>query len=144
MRTFWYCVGIAAMALGVVGLFLPVMPTAPFMILAAWAFSKSSDRLHGWLLNHRVFGPFIRDWEESGAMSRRAKQFSIGGMAVAFGSSVIIGIPLWALIVEAVVLLVVAAWIIRRPPSPRDRPRNQADKKSGARLPQEKRSSTAG
>ena len=60
-------------ALGVVGIFLPVLPTTPFILLAAWCFSKGSERLHHWLLTHPRFGPMVRDWEESRVIRLRAK-----------------------------------------------------------------------
>lgn len=65
--------GYGCLALGVVGIFLPVLPTTPFILLAAWCFSRGSKRLHEWLLNHKRFGPMVRDWEESRVIRMRAK-----------------------------------------------------------------------
>jgi uncharacterized membrane protein YbaN (DUF454 family) len=64
------------MALGFIGVAVPIMPTAPFLILAAWCYSKGSPRFEEWLLNHRVLGPPVRNWREQGAISRRSKVFS--------------------------------------------------------------------
>jgi len=64
----WTCLG-----LGVLGIFLPVLPTTPLVLLAAWCFSRGSQRLHRWLLEHRLFGPIVRDWEQHHVISRRAK-----------------------------------------------------------------------
>ena len=61
------------LALGLVGVVLPVLPTTPFVLLAAWCFSRSSERLHRWLLEHRTFGPLVRDWEAHGVIRLRAK-----------------------------------------------------------------------
>lgn len=65
--------GILCVALATLGLFLPLLPTTPFLLLAAWCFSHSSERLHGWLRGQRVFGPILRDWEEQGAIRLRVK-----------------------------------------------------------------------
>lgn len=63
----------AMLALGVVGIVLPGLPTTPFVLLAAWAAARGSKRLHDWMHANATFGPMIRDWEASGAVSRRAK-----------------------------------------------------------------------
>lgn len=65
--------GLLCLALGAVGIFVPLLPTTPFLLLAAACFSRSSRRLHSWLLNNRVFGPILRDWEEHGAIARKIK-----------------------------------------------------------------------
>lgn len=70
--------------LGVIGAFLPVVPTTPFMILALWAFSNSSEKLRGWLYNHPVFGPPLQRWQDHGVISGRAKMASVGAMSVSF------------------------------------------------------------
>lgn len=63
----------AMLALGIIGIVLPGLPTTPFILLAAWAAARGSTRLHERLLAHPTFGPMIRDWEAHGAVSRRAK-----------------------------------------------------------------------
>ena len=65
--------GWSALALGVLGIFLPVLPTTPLVLLAAWCFSRSSERLHRKLLEHPRLGPPIRDWEDHGVIRLRAK-----------------------------------------------------------------------
>lgn len=66
-------VGLVAVGLGVVGIFLPLLPTTPFLLLAAACFFRSSDRLYRWLMNHRVLGPFIRNYREHRAITRRTR-----------------------------------------------------------------------
>lgn len=58
-------VGILAVGLGVLGIFLPMLPTTPFLLLAAWCFARSSTRFHNWLLNHPYLGKFIKDWNNN-------------------------------------------------------------------------------
>jgi len=65
--------GILSVGLATAGVFLPLLPTTPFLLLAAACFIRSSDRLHRWLVTHRWFGPYIRNYREHGAVSRRAK-----------------------------------------------------------------------
>jgi len=72
-------------ALGVIGAFLPVLPTTPFMILSLWAFSNSSERARNWLYTHRVFGPSLQRWHEHRVIPPRAKMASIGAMSLSFG-----------------------------------------------------------
>ena len=72
MRTLWLAVGLFFLGIGFLGVALPVVPTTPFLLLAAGSFAKSSPRLHGWLLAHPLFGPPIRNWEDNGAISRPA------------------------------------------------------------------------
>ena len=76
--------GMVFVALGFIGAFLPVLPTTPFLILAAACFTRSSRRLENWLLDHPHFGPLLRDWRMRGAIPRRAKFMSLGGMALGF------------------------------------------------------------
>ena len=75
----WLC-----LALGVLGIFLPVLPTTPFALLAAYFFSKSSERLHLWLLRQRHLGPLIKNWENHGVIRPRAKVLATVTMVVLF------------------------------------------------------------
>ena len=61
------------LALGIIGIVLPGLPTTPFILLAAWAAARGSTRLHRWLIEHRTFGPLIRDWQAQGAVRRGNK-----------------------------------------------------------------------
>lgn len=120
MRLIWLMLGVMAAGIGIVGIFLPLLPTTPFMILAAWAFARSSERLHARLLAHPVFGPMIRDWRDTRSISRRAKGAAIIAMAAAFAFSLFLGIAPWALAAQGVVLVCTGTWIATRPSSPRD------------------------
>lgn len=84
MRWVYLALGFLMVALGIVGAFLPIMPSTIFFILAAGFFAQSSPRLEQWLINHRQFGPAIRRWREHGAMSRKSKLFAWGGMALGY------------------------------------------------------------
>jgi uncharacterized membrane protein YbaN (DUF454 family) len=66
-------VGVSSVGLGTLGVFLPLLPTTPFLLLAAACFVRSSDRLHDWLLSHRVYGPIIRGYREHRALPASSK-----------------------------------------------------------------------
>lgn len=68
--------------LGIIGILLPVMPTAPFILLAAGCWARSSRRFHFWLINHKYFGKYVRDWEENHAVPRYAKWLASIMMAI--------------------------------------------------------------
>ena len=119
IRPLWIALGLLAAGLGIVGLVLPLLPTTPFMILAAACFAKSSPRLHDWLVGHRIFGPAIRDWRDHRAISRKAKRLALTAMAAALLLSVLLGLGWGVLAVQAAVLGVMGSWIWTRPEGPR-------------------------
>jgi uncharacterized protein len=114
-RPFWNAIGGLALVLGLIGLFLPVIPTTPFILLAAFAFGKSSPRLRHWLETHPVLGPPILDWETKGAIAPRHKAMAAGMMAVTFTVSAILALPAYVLIIQAVCLGGAALYVLTRP-----------------------------
>ncbi len=81
--------GFLFVALGGLGLVLPVMPTTPFLLLAAACFARSSPRFHDWLLNIHVFGSLIKNWQETRSIPKKAKLVAILSIVLVGGSSVI-------------------------------------------------------
>ena len=82
LRWLWLLAGGCSLATGVVGLFLPLLPTVPFVLLAAFCFSRGSQRCEQWLLEHPTFGPPVRQWREQRAVPLRAKQIATLTMAL--------------------------------------------------------------
>ena len=89
LKILYFALGWISLALGAIGAFLPVLPTTPFVILAAYFFSKSSEKWHKWLRERPVFGPMIIDWETRGVIPKKAKIYASLMMALAFGSTLI-------------------------------------------------------
>lgn len=116
MRFILMGLGWILVAIGIVGIFLPLLPTTPFMILAAALFARSSPRFERWLLEHPRFGKPLTDWRREGAISRRAKIASVSLMSLSYvivwftgsqSSAVRIGL--------ALVLICCAAFVLTRP-----------------------------
>jgi uncharacterized membrane protein YbaN (DUF454 family) len=106
---------VVSLVLGVIGVFLPVLPTVPFILLAAWAAARSSPRLHRWLEGHARFGPMIRDWRERGAVGRTAK-WAATTMMVASSGVMFATLPnRWLPLAVSALMLAVLAWLWRRP-----------------------------
>ncbi len=118
-RQLWIALGCTAVALGAAGVVLPLLPTTPFVLVAAWAFAKSSPRLHRWLTGHRVFGPLIADWQAHRAIAPAAKRASLLSMLAVFGLSVALGLSPLLLLVQGAVLAATATFILTRPNGPR-------------------------
>ena len=114
-RWLWAALAWTSLALGIIGAFLPVMPTVPFVLLSAFAAARGSRRLHAWLLAHRQFGPMIRDWEREGAVSRRAKRLAIGMMALCAVVMFLTAPKWWMAASGTAFMAMVATWLWRRP-----------------------------
>ncbi len=115
IRVFWATAGVLAVIFGMIGAVMPLLPTVPFLLLAAFCFARSSERLHAWLLQHPRLGPPIREWQQRGAISRRAKWLAIGSILATFGISVIIGLRPLILLIQGLTLTGVALFIWTRP-----------------------------
>ena len=100
----WFALGVVALLLGLIGALLPLLPTTPFVILAAFSFSKSSPRFESVLVRNAIFGPIIVDWREKGAIAPRYKALAVGMMVTVFGVSLAMSVPGWLLAVQGVAL----------------------------------------
>lgn len=89
----WTLLGMLFLLLGAVGVVLPLLPTTPFVLLAAWCFARSSPRMHAWLLANPLFGPVLLDWERRQCVSLRVKVVALGMMLLVGGSSVLLFVP---------------------------------------------------
>ena len=101
-RAVWLVAGLLAFAVGAIGIVVPGLPTTVCFIVAAWCFSRSSERLERWVLNLPRIGPMVRDHRAGLGMPRRAKVIAVAMIVVAVGLSVTFGIDSWP--IRAVVL----------------------------------------
>ncbi len=101
VRWLLWLAGSVALALGLIGVVLPGLPTTPFVLLAAACYAKASPRLHGWLLQHRFLDPMVRDWEAHRSLTRRSKTVAQVSMVV------MVGLSAWGLRERPVVLAIV-------------------------------------
>ena len=116
-RWIYFAIGWLFFGLGVVGAFLPVLPTTPFMIIALWAFSKSSERFQTWLYNHRIFGPPLQRWHKYRVISAPAKMASIGAMTASLAYLVLFTETPMAVLFATGGLMAFGAWYILTKPS---------------------------
>jgi uncharacterized protein len=116
VRLLFAAFGTLFLGLGVVGIFLPLLPTTPFLLLAAACFARSSRRISNWLLNHPRFGPLILEWREHRAMPYRAKRTALVLIALSFTISITFFVPGWlAKLAMGVGGLILMVWIARIP-----------------------------
>jgi uncharacterized membrane protein YbaN (DUF454 family) len=121
-RPFYLLLGWTCVVLGGIGVFLPVMPTTPFLIVAVWAFGKSSPALAARIRSHRIIGPYIRDWQDQGVIPLRAKVSAVVMMTAAALYLYFAGIvPVWLAVLTSITMLAVAAYIVSRPSSKAER-----------------------
>ena len=119
MRVVWAVCGVFCLCFGAVGVLLPLLPTVPFMLLAAVCFARSSPQLHAWLIHHPVFGPPVVDWQRHGAIGRPAKRLATLSIVCVLGLSVAMGVRWTLLAVQAAVLAGVLIFIWSRPETPK-------------------------
>ena len=118
-RWLWWLLAYASLGIGLVGIVVPGLPTVPFVLLAAYAAARGSQRLRDWLLAHRHFGPMIRDWDRSGAVSRRAKCWASAMMALCAGVMFLTAPRGWMAATGSAIMAITALWLWRRPEPPR-------------------------
>lgn len=125
-RALWLAFGLCSLVVGFIGIFVPLLPTTPLMLLAAFCFARSSRRLHDWLTRHPRFGPPIEAWHRHGAISRGGKQLSVLAMLLVLLVSLALAVPWEVLGIQAVVLAAVATFILSRPLPPQERDEDES------------------
>ncbi len=114
--------GWLAIAGGIVGIFLPLMPTVPLLLLAAACFARSSERFHTWLVEHDHLGPLIRDYLKNGAIPVRAKRMAIGMIWISFPASAFLFVQaLWLRVLLIAIAAGVTLYLLKLPTMPEER-----------------------
>ncbi|MCL4184262.1 MAG: DUF454 family protein [Burkholderiaceae bacterium] len=111
----WRTLAIVCVALALLGSVLPVLPTVPFLLVAAWAGSRGWPQLEAWLLRHPKHGPAIQRWRDHGAVPRRAKWFATAMMLLSAAILALSGAPPWLKLAVPGVMATVAVWLWLRP-----------------------------
>ncbi len=116
IRLLYLLLGFITSSLGIIGAFLPIMPTVPFLIIALWAFSKSSQKFHDWLYYHKIYGPMLRDWDKYNVIPIWGKIWACSAML----SSIIIitlinNIPHWLLLTMMIIMFFIGFYICSTP-----------------------------
>lgn len=115
VRPVYAAAGGLFLLLGLVGLFLPLLPTTPFLLLASACFLRGSPRAHAWLHSHPLLGPYLDAFEQGRGIPLRAKAIAIAVLWISMGASIAwVGIP-WAGIAMALVGLAVTVYLLRLP-----------------------------
>ena len=119
-RLLWLLAGLSFLAIGAIGVILPLLPTTPFLLLAAYCFARSSPRMHRWLHDHATFGPLISNWNNYGSIDRRSKRIALIVILLTPTVTLLIGVPWWALASQLLVLVTAATFVLTRPDPPRE------------------------
>ncbi|WP_285423323.1 YbaN family protein [Pseudomonas sp. efr-133-TYG-103a] len=114
VRFLLHGIGWLSVALGVVGIFLPVLPTTPFLLLAAACFARSSPRFYHWLVDHPRLGPWIRDYLQGNGIPLRGKVYAIGLMWLSIGFSCWLVPLVWARGFMLISAVLVTVYIVRQ------------------------------
>ncbi len=115
MKLAYNVIGILAIALGVLGIFLPLLPTTPFLLLAAWCFARGSSTMHQWLMTHRLFGDYLRNYGEGRGIPLRAKIVALVMMWSSLGYAAWRFDSVWLKLALLVVGIGVSAYMVRLP-----------------------------
>lgn len=119
LRWILICCGWVSIVAGVIGIFLPLLPTVPFLLLAAACFARSSERFHGWLIEHSHLGPLVRDYLNGGGIPLRVKRMAIGMVWISFPASAYLFVRvMWIQIALVAVAAGVTLYLLRLPTTP--------------------------
>lgn len=129
VRWIYLAAGTVALLLGIVGAVLPVLPTTPFVLVAAACYARGSTHIHGWLLRSPLAGPIIREWEEHRAMDRRVKAWAFLLMGISFTGSILMMVSPWHRLMLLLLAAVAGITLWRVPVRPLDPSQEKTDQR---------------
>lgn len=115
MKTLMMLCGWLCVVLGVLGIFLPLLPTTPFILLAAWLFARSSERFHEWLVTHPKLGPIISAWQDGKGLARPVRRRILIVLWLSMSLSMWLVGKLWAVVLLSFIALSVSLYLLRMP-----------------------------
>ena len=116
-KLFWNVLGFLSLGMAYIGVVTPGIPYSPFVVFAAYCFSKGSKRMHDWIYNHKIFGPFLTNWNEKRVFPLKLKFLMLGMMSLSLVLMYTGGVPLRGVYYTAAFMALVAVWAWRYPSS---------------------------
>ena len=116
-KTFWNLLGFLSLGCAYIGVIVPGIPYSPFIVFAAYCFSKGSERMHRWLYNHKLFGPFLTNWNQKRVFPTKMKYFMLAMMSLSLILMYTSGVKPIGIISTAIFMVLVAIWAWRYPGS---------------------------
>jgi uncharacterized membrane protein YbaN (DUF454 family) len=115
-KLFWNCLGFLSLAMAYIGVITPGIPYSPFVVFSAYCFSKGSERMHRWLYNHKLFGPFLTNWSEKRVFPQKMKYFMLAMMTTSL-IIMMFTVPIKGVVYTGIFMALVAVWAWRFPGS---------------------------
>ena len=125
-KIFWTTLGFLSLGMAYIGVITPGLPYSIFVVFAAYCFSKGSERMHNWIMNHKLFGPFLRNWSEKRVFPQKMKYLMLGMMSLSLILMSIGSVPLRGVIYTGIFMALVAVWAWRYPSTPEEYDRRKA------------------
>jgi uncharacterized membrane protein YbaN (DUF454 family) len=116
-KLFWNILGFLSLGMAYLGVITPGLPYSIFVVFAAYCFSKGSERMHSWIYNHKLFGPFLTNWGEKRVFPTKMKYFMLAMMSSSLIIMGLTNVPARGIIYTAVFMGLVAIWAWRFPGS---------------------------
>ncbi len=128
-KLFWNILGFLSLGMAYIGIITPGVPYSIFVVFAAYCFSKGSERMHRWIYNHKIFGPFLTNWNEKRVFPQKMRYLMLGMMTLSLCIMVFTGVKPIGVISTAVFMALVAIWAWRFPNSVEEHDRRVAEGK---------------
>ena len=116
----YFALGCLCMVMAYIGVITPGIPYSPFVVAAAFCFARSSERAHRWIMNHKLFGPFLTNWSEKRVFPQKMKYLMIGMMSLSLILMMLGTVPLRGVVYTGIFMLCVAIWAWRYPSTPEE------------------------
>ena len=116
-KLFWNVLGFLSLGMAYIGVITPGIPYSIFVVFAAYCFSKGSERMHRWIMNHKLFGPFLTNWSTKRVFPQKMKYLMIAMMSLSLVLMTVSGVKPIGIVSTAVFMLLVAVWAWRYPSS---------------------------
>lgn len=126
-KLFWNILGFISLGMAYIGVVTPGIPYSPFVVFAAYCFSKGSERMHRWIYNHKLFGPFLTNWNTKRVFPQKMKYFMLAMMSLSLILMWSSGVKPIGIISTAIFMACVATWAWRYPSSVEEHDRRKTE-----------------